>query len=467
MPTVERVPPVSIEQDRPLSSDEDAWPAPHIGWYVTILLALAYAISFLDRYMIALLVEPIKRDLALSDTQIGLLQGLAFGIFYAVAGLPLGWLVDRSSRRNIVAAGIAGWSAMMAVSGLATNFAMLFIGRAGMGVGEATLSPAGLSLIADHFAAERRNRAISVFMVGATFGSGLSVIVGGTIIGLVSRLPAVHIPGIGLLRPWQMSFIVAGLPGIAVALLLRSIHEPRRRGLVSTLDHMPVSAFFAFLRQRALVFGLLIGGMALYSVAAYAFNAWLPTYFQRVFHWQPQEIAYRYGLPLMGCSALGMIAGGLGIDHLTRRGIASAPLLLMAATATVSIVPAVAGTQMSSVDLSFALILLYSLLGSIPFGLCVAALMLITPNQFRGQIAALYLCSISVMGYGIGPLAVGLLNDHVFTGAAIGNSMSFVSMAVVPVAAGLLILCIKPFARARIAAGAWDASAVADLTSRP
>lgn len=439
----------------------DAWPAPRVGWYVTVLLAIAYAISFLDRNMIALLVEPIKHDLGLSDTQIGLLQGLAFGLFYAIAGLPIGWLIDRSSRRNVVAAGIFGWSGMMIFSGLSNSFAMLFVGRAGIGIGEATLSPAGLSLISDHFPPERRNRAVSVFMVGATVGGGLSVIIGGTIIGLVSNMPTLGVPLLDALRPWQLAFILAGLPGLVVAVLLRSIREPRRRGVAVAGTQTSGGDFLGFLRARALMFGLLIGGMALYSVAAYAFNAWLPTYFVRVFHWQPHDIAYRYGLPLMACSAFGMIAGGLGIDYLTKRGLPSAPLLLMALTATASIVPAVTATQIASVDVSLALILGYALLGSIPFGLCVAALMLITPNQFRGRIAALYLCAISVVGYGVGPLAIGLLNDYVFTQSTIGSSMSLVSLTVIPLAAGCLLLCIRPFARARSAAAAWDPPATA------
>ena len=163
------------------------WPPAAVGWYVTVLLALGYVVSFIDRYMITLLVEPIKHDLNLSDTQIGLLQGLAFGVVYAVAGLPIGWLVDRASRRRIVTAGIFGWTAMMVFSGLSRSFTALFISRSGVGIGEAALSPAGLSLISDHFPPERRSRAISVFMLGSSIGSGLSIIIGGTIVAAVSR----------------------------------------------------------------------------------------------------------------------------------------------------------------------------------------------------------------------------------------------------------------------------------------
>ena len=429
------------------------WPSAGVGWFVTTLLALGYVVSFLDRYLITLLVGPIKHDLNLSDTQIGLLQGLAFGVIYALAGLPIGWLVDRASRRVIVSVGVFGWTIAMFFCGLSTSFGALFAGRAGIGIGEATLSPAGLSLISDHFPPERRNRAISVFMLGASLGSGLSIIVGGTIVALASRNAAIRLPVLGEIKPWQLSFLIAGVPGFVIGALLLLVREPVRQGVATSVKEA-TGSFGAFLFERKLAFGLLIGGMALYAIAAYAFQSWLPTFFIRVFHWSPAKLAFQYGPGLIVCSGAGMLGAGFGADYLTKRGVASAPVLLMAIATLVSIVPAIFSTQLKAGEESLAFILFFNFLGAAPFGLSVSALMQITPNQFRGKIAALYLCIISVTGYGIGPVAVGLMND--MSRGNIKNSMSIVGALVVPLAAAALLLSIKPFSRARASAESWD-----------
>ncbi|MBI3427463.1 MAG: MFS transporter [Acidobacteria bacterium] len=149
------------------------------AWYVALVLMLCNTLSFIDRQILGLLVDPIKQDLRVSDTQMGLLQGLAFGIFYTLLGMPMGRIVDRGNRRQLVAAGIFCWSLMTAACALARGFGTLFAARMGVGVGEATLSPSAFSLLSDYFPKERLATALSIFSMGVFFGSGLALIVGG------------------------------------------------------------------------------------------------------------------------------------------------------------------------------------------------------------------------------------------------------------------------------------------------
>ena len=181
------------------------YPEPRWAWYGVGVLMVAYTFSFIDRYVIALLIEPIKQDFDLTDTQIGLLSGLAFAIFYTTLGIPIGRLADRYNRRRIISVGIFVWSLMTGLCGLAQSFWQLFAARVGVGVGEAALSPAAFSLIADSFPVERIGRALSVYSVGVYFGSGLAFIIGGAVIQLVTRAPDVVLPLVGIVRPCEPS----------------------------------------------------------------------------------------------------------------------------------------------------------------------------------------------------------------------------------------------------------------------
>ncbi|MFQ5636261.1 MAG: MFS transporter, partial [Gammaproteobacteria bacterium] len=209
---------------------EQSWPSAGKAWYAVSILVVAFIFSFIDRIIIALLVEPIKRDLGISDFGIGMLQGLAFAVFYALVGIPIGRWADRYSRRWIIGVGIFLWSVMTAGCGLAKNFWQLFLARVGVGVGEAALSPAAYSMISDYFPRHKLGRALGVYQAGAFVGAGLSFLVGGLVIRYVMGAEGLSLPLIGEVRPWQMVFFAVGFPGIAVALLMRTVGEPERRG---------------------------------------------------------------------------------------------------------------------------------------------------------------------------------------------------------------------------------------------
>lgn len=210
------------------------YPSARYGWYMVVLLTVAYIFSFVDRYVLGLLIEPIKADLELTDTQIGLLLGPAFAIFYATMGLPLGWLADRQRRTWIVAAGIALWSAATAASGLARNFPQLFIARMSIGVGEATLSPCAMSMISDSFPREKRARPIAFYTMALSLGAGIASLISAAVLQWAKTTTDISLPIVGTVAPWQFTFFVVGLPGLALSLLVLMLREPVRRDLNTT-----------------------------------------------------------------------------------------------------------------------------------------------------------------------------------------------------------------------------------------
>ena len=196
-------------------------------WYALGILIVAYTFSYLDRQALTLLVGPIRKSLDISDTQLSLLHGFAFAIFYTVLGLPLGRLVDQQRRTTIIAAGVAVWSIMTVFCGLARNFTQMFLARIGVGVGEAALMPGAYSLISDYFPPHSRPIALSLYLSAIYVGAGLATIIGGTIIAI---MPAIDAPIVGHLEPWQGVFIVIGLPGLLIALWVLTMREPQRTG---------------------------------------------------------------------------------------------------------------------------------------------------------------------------------------------------------------------------------------------
>ena len=245
------------------------YPPRGYAWYVVVLLTLAYIISFVDRQILGLLAELIKRDLDISDVQMSWLMGLSFAIFYATLGIPIGWLADRRSRRTIIAAGIAIWCLMTAASGFARQYWQLFLARVGVGVGEATLTPAALSLIMD-YPRNQVGRAIGFYTMGISLGMGVAYIVGGKVIGLVSNAPDLVLPVVGQLRAWQTSFLVVGIPGLFLAALMLTVREPERRGRIKGGAGITVAEAVRFLTTRWRVYGSLIVGKTVLTIVGYA-----------------------------------------------------------------------------------------------------------------------------------------------------------------------------------------------------
>jgi len=379
---------------------------------------LCYALSLIDRQILSLLVAPMKRDLHLSDTRVGLLQGLSFALFYTIAGLPLGKLADGHSRRRLITAGILAWSALTAACSLAKNFWSLFFTRMGVGVGEATLSPAAFSLIADAFPPGRLGLALSVYSMGIYLGSGLAMIVGGAVVQSLSRQPEVVLPILGTIASWRATFLIVGMPGVLVALLTLTIREPQRRSLLrgagGSVEQPGVREVWQQLRRRTGSVAGISLGMVFQAVSGYAFLGWGPAFLQRTYGWTVGEAGRTLGILTLIFGCLGMYAGGSLCDHWQRRGISEAPLRVgvysAAGTAVFFPMALLAGNStLTNLALTAAIFLL-----ALPIGSSYAALQLIFPNQLRGQVSALFLFILSLGGLSLGPLLPGLINDRIF-----------------------------------------------------
>lgn len=413
------------------------------SWYLVLALTACYTLSFIDRQILSLLVESIKADLKISDTQVGLLGGFAFSVFYTFLGLPLGRLVDRYNRRNIVAAGVLFWSVMTAACALTRGFGGLFIARMGVGVGEATLGPAAVSMISDSFPKARLASAMSFYGMGIYLGSGLALLVGGAVIQALQSAPTATVPLLGELASWRVTFLVVGLPGLLVALWVWTLREPLRGSTLRQADGATAvlgirETIVELGRRRRSVAGIAAGMMA-QAVALYSFLLWSPATMQRLHGWSPQQTGLVLGATVLIGGCLGMFTGGAISDRWLGQGrrdaairLASFSCLAAAAAGAALLValPSPTATAVLFFPLAVAL--------AMPTGSCFAASQMILPNQVRGQGIALILFVANLGGLTLGPLLPGLLNDYAFgSEQALGKSLALTLALSTVLAAGV------------------------------
>jgi MFS family permease len=444
------------------------WPKPAYSWYVVAVLMLAYTNSFIDRQILSLLIEPIRADLEITDTQVSLLAGIAFTIFYTLMGVPIARLADQRNRRAIIVIGIGFWSLMTAACGLAKNFGHMFLARIGVGVGEATLSPAAMSIIADYFPRSKLARAISIYSMGVYFGAGLALVIGGYVIKLVSQAGDVSLPLIGLVRPWQMTFFLVGLLGIPVILLVLTIREPLRRGVAlkgsaEARQASSVPVLLAFLKSNRQTVTWHFLAFSFIGIGIAGLLVWTPTLFIRTHGLDAPTIGFIYGLVLFFGGTSGVYAGGYLADWLQKRGREDA-ILRAAFYSALAIIPfAVLMPLMPNVPLAVAFLACASFLMGMPQGLPAAALQVISPNPLRAQMTALYFLVGNLIANGFGPTAYALVTDYVFADPAmLRYSLASVSAVVLPMGALFAFLALKPYrqsvadAQARIEASALE-----------
>jgi MFS family permease len=426
------------------------WPHPIYRWYIVGVLLVAYTLSFVDRMILTLLVAPIRAALAISDTQVSLLIGLAFALFYTLLGLPIAWIADRWNRRNLIMIGVALWSVMTGACGFAGSYATLFLARTGVGVGEAALSPAAYSLLSDTFPRERLARAMAVYSIGVPLGSGIALILGSFVVQAVLAAPMVELPLIGPVEAWRTIFFWVAAPGLFVCLLLFTVREPLRQGLQSaplSTDTAPADGFLPLLRARGAAFGALFAGMSLIGLVMYGVLAWVPTFFARTYGMDVSQAGLWFGVIMALGGAAGLVAGGTLADRLFERGVADAHLRVMRLSILLGGPPLVAAMLMPSATLAFAMLAL-----SFPMltmhGVGTVALQLITPNEYRARITALYFFVVNLVGLGFGPMVMALLTDHLFGyDSALHYSIALVTMIALPLAAVILTAGFSAFAR--------------------
>ncbi|WP_101756651.1 MFS transporter [Oceanicoccus sp. KOV_DT_Chl] len=288
-----------------------SYPHPSKAWYMVVVLFIAYTFSAIDRQILTLLVEPVRADLQLSDFEISLLQGFAFSLLFAVVGLPLGRLADVRNRRSIIACGISFWCMMTAACGLSNTYWQLFLARMGVGVGEASLSPAASSLIADSFAPEKRAMAYSVYHLGYPIGGGLALIIGGLVLSALDGVEQVNLGWAGEFRAWQLAFIIVGLPGLLIAGLMFSFREPARQDRLHCQEGQSVelSVLWHFIRQRWQAFGAHLSSVSFLGMLAIGTAIWYPTFLIRTYDMSASEAGYSFGLVMGFCGTAGVLCG--------------------------------------------------------------------------------------------------------------------------------------------------------------
>ena len=421
------------------------------AWFVVVILCLAQVISFIDRQIINLLVEPIKEDLGISDTLISLLQGFAFALFYSLVAIPIGRLVDARNRKGIIAIGMVLWSIATFVCGLAKVFWQLFIARMMVGIGEATLTPAGVSMLSDYFPRRSLTRALSVFTGAGFLGSGLALMLGGLVYAQMMAIGPVDFGFLGTIRPWQLTFIAVSIPGlILVVILWLAVKEPPRIGTSGTQAQEPLSLgeAWAYLMNNKKVLGPVVIGFTFLAMMMFSIGAWTPTYFVRTFDMPIAEIGNIFGLYFMTLGSAGVVSGGLLSDWLKARGYHDSNMRagLFAAVITLPFLAAFPLVE----DQTLSLILLAPVIyfGTMPFGTGPSALPLIVPNRLRGQVMALYLLIGNLIGQGCGPWVVAVFTDFVLQDPAqIRYSISIVCSVITIIGAGILFAGLKPFAK--------------------
>ncbi len=419
------------------------------AWYVVALLATAYVFSYIDRMIIALLVEPMKADLQISDTQISLLQGFAFAVFYAIAGIPIGRLADRKSRKVIVVVGVTLWSLLTAACGLARSYFQLFLFRIGVGVGEAALSPAAYSIIADLFPRNKLGRANSIYVMGGFLGGGIAIIVGGLVIGMLEAHGPFEFPLVGSLKPWQLTFIAVGLPGLLLAAVIAlTVREPQRRALIAgddTVDResVPFREVLAYVRQHIRLFGPLFVAAGFVSMVTYGSYAWTPTLFLRKYDWNIRDIGIMYGSVNLVAAVSGPLVGGWIMDKISAAKTLSPSLFLAggsaAAVITLGVAPLAPGPVLALSIFAIGIFAKTAFLVMPP-----TILQYSCPNRLRGQLTAFYIFTVNIIGLTLGPTAVAFLTDFVFDDEnAIDYSMALIPAVAIPIAAGLLVYAAR------------------------
>jgi len=366
--------------------------------YTLFILVVVYTFNFIDRQIVGILAVPIKADLGLTDTQLGLMGGLAFALFYTGLGIPVAMLADRFSRTWIMTAALAIWSAMTAASGLATNFWQLFTARLGVGIGEAGGVAPAYSLISDFFPPEQRARALSIYSFGIPIGSALGIVFGGVIASLLN---------------WRIAFFIVGLAGIILAPVFRlTVKEPPRGGFDRQReDSKPpgLIAIFQSLSHKP-SFWLVSLGASCSSMMGYGLFFWLPSFFVRSYELTLLNASLYYGAVLLIGGIAGIWAGGwLGdrFGQMRYSRYVNIPALAFIAAVPFYVLAMLSPTQ----TLTFVVLLVPTALGLVWLGPVISVIQHLVRPDMRATASAIFLFINNLIGIGLGTLAIGALSD--------------------------------------------------------
>jgi MFS family permease len=412
------------------------------SWWTLGVLVLAAFLSYTDRYVINVLVTELQREMHLGDVQLSLIQGAAFALIYATAGIPLGRLADRVNRRNLVIIGVATWCVGTAACGMASTFTQLFIARLSVGLGEACLFPAAFSMLGDSFSSRQRGTAIGILLMGATLGGGSAVLLGGTLLAHMHDSTMFWL--VGSVAPWRRVLFALAALGLPLLLLLLTVREPARESAAS--DHAPHQPsqgikpiFAAITRLRPILIPLVIA-MATGALAEAALSSWSPAFFVRKFAFDAGSIGLKLGSVTLVAAAVGALVGGWLSDRAGDGNIVSARQRIAARAMALALPFAMYG------------LLPHPTLSLISFGIClflfniaaaaiIAAVQDLAPAQMRGVFAAGQAFIYAIAGLGLGPTAVALTTERLLGDATqLGVSIALIAGTALAAAAAALWL---------------------------
>jgi len=432
-------------------------------WAIVIVLTVASTVSYIDRQIVAMMVGPIKRDLGIDDQAMGFLLGPAFAFAYAICTIPMGRFADRHSRTKLIAIGVFAWSIITALSGLARTYTELVAARMGVGIGESSLGPAAYSLITDYFPKERVALALAVFSSAPFIGVGFANIFGGVLIDYLETFKTLSVPVVGEVRSWQLTFFIVGLPGLLLALAVYGLREPLRgrysRRIARDAELVPFSEVMGFMLSRWPFFALQFGGVVCLSIIGYAVFAWAPELFLRVFDISRTRFGLTYGTIAIVFGIAGAYFAGALVPRLIQRGYPDAVLRIVIFAACLVLPLAAIYPQLSNANLAFALLAVVTFVMAMPTGMVTASIQSVTPTEIRAQVISIYLFVVFTLGFILGPVVIGILNEQIFPEpSGIKNSFTALALFCYPAAAVQLLVCLSHFRKAIESVDDWQPS---------
>jgi len=426
------------------------WPKPLRAWTTVAVLLVFSLVSVLDKNIVSLLGENIRHDLDLNDKQLSLLFGPAFAIAYAVGALPLGWAMDRYSRRLVLWFGVTLWSLATIASGLSRSFAQLLVARAFVGTGESVLVPGNQAILAETFPPSRLSFPYAICSTGVMLGQGLSFAVGGLLVAWIGASNMVAVPLAGELRGWQAILIIVGIPGLLLALLALAIPESRRAAHVPGEYRTNYRDYLGYVRRHPRFFVGLHCGSVL-SVMIYAcLLSWTPAHFIRAHHLPTTTVGLWLGAVVVAGPVLGQLTHGFVVDRLFRGGMRGIHARYLAAAVALSTIPLVAAFTVGNPWLAFVLLGIgYGIFSA--FGvLGPVALQLMLPDELRGKAASGLTLVTGLAGMALGPTIAAFITEDVFHDPAkIGLALALYVAVALPLAGLGYAMAAKPLGEAQ------------------
>ncbi|HTU11557.1 MAG TPA: MFS transporter [Allosphingosinicella sp.] len=425
-----------------------AFPSAGRAWYAVILIAAVSMMSNIDRGVINLVVGPIKESFALSDTSVGLLVGAAFSIFYFAFALPMARLADRYSRKAILLGGLTVWSVATSLCGLAQSYWQLFAFRAVVGAGESVKGPCSMSMISDLVPRSRLPRAFAIYNFGIAAGMSGALIIGGLLLKWFGDSPPVHLPFGIVIEGWHKVFLICGIPGLLLALLMAfTVKEPIRQGKLRP-DQPSIAEVARYFGANARLYVPLLLASAIEAIEVFGFMTWRPAFFERTYGWPPEVTGPLLGSVMLAATPIGLILGTILVERMDKRGGSDTLVRFCLIARCIALPLSIATYLMPTPWLALGLTMACLISLSMAYPAQGAAIQIVTPNEMRAQVSAVFLFSVSVIGGGFGPAAIGLITDQIFQDESmLRYSMLLFAALMEPVGLFLIWIAMSAYGR--------------------